>query len=56
MANLAALTPAPGVVIVTQDPAVAAHADRIVQLREGRIVRDERRRSGDADLTEPRYA
>jgi ABC-type multidrug transport system fused ATPase/permease subunit len=55
MANLAALTPAPGVVIVTQDPAVAAHADRIVHLREGRIVRDERR-SGQADLTEPRYA
>jgi predicted ABC-type transport system involved in lysophospholipase L1 biosynthesis ATPase subunit len=28
-------------VLVTHDPALAAHADRIVTLRDGRIVSDE---------------
>jgi len=28
-------------VLVTHDPALAAHADRVVTLRDGRIVSDE---------------
>lgn len=30
------------VILVTHDPAVAAHARRVVELRDGRVVRDER--------------
>ncbi len=29
------------IVLVTHDPEVAAHADRIIELRDGRIIRDE---------------
>jgi ABC-type multidrug transport system fused ATPase/permease subunit len=43
MANLAALHQAPTVLIVTHDAAIAACADRILHLRDGRVVREERR-------------
>jgi ABC-type bacteriocin/lantibiotic exporter with double-glycine peptidase domain len=36
--NLGLLEPAPAVLLVTHDPAVAAHAERSVELREGRTA------------------
>jgi ABC-type bacteriocin/lantibiotic exporter with double-glycine peptidase domain len=38
MANLATLPSAPTVVLVTHDPQAAKHADRVVELRDGRIA------------------
>jgi ATP-binding cassette subfamily B protein len=40
MANVRALPGAPTVVVVTHDPHAAMHADRIIELRDGRIVAD----------------
>jgi ABC-type bacteriocin/lantibiotic exporter with double-glycine peptidase domain len=40
MENLAALPRAPTVVLVTHDPQVATHADRVIELRDGRIAGD----------------
>lgn len=40
MARLAALPQAPTLLLVTHDPLVAVHAERVVELREGRVVRD----------------
>jgi ABC-type bacteriocin/lantibiotic exporter with double-glycine peptidase domain len=40
MANLASLPRVPTVVLVTHDPQAAAHADRVVELRDGRVVSD----------------
>jgi ABC-type multidrug transport system fused ATPase/permease subunit len=57
MANLAELPRAPSVIIVTHDPAISDRADRIVHLRDGRVMLvEEGRRSGERDLTEPEYA
>jgi ATP-binding cassette subfamily B protein len=43
MTRLRSLPQSPTVLLVTHDPAVAAHADRVIELRDGRIV-DERTR------------
>lgn len=40
MTRLAALPQAPTVVFVTHDPHVAVHVDRVIELRDGRIVSD----------------
>jgi ABC-type bacteriocin/lantibiotic exporter with double-glycine peptidase domain len=42
MANLSALARAPTIVLVTHDPHAATHADRVVELRDGRIASDSR--------------
>jgi ATP-binding cassette, subfamily B, bacterial len=40
MARLASLAHQPTVLLVTHDPHVAAHVDRVVEIREGRVVSD----------------
>ena len=42
MARLMALPQAPTVLLVTHDPHVAEHVDRVIELRDGRIVSDRR--------------
>lgn len=42
LAQLLALPHAPTVLLVTHDFEVASHADRVIELREGRITRDSR--------------
>jgi ABC-type bacteriocin/lantibiotic exporter with double-glycine peptidase domain len=42
MANLAALEPAPAVLVVTHDAGVCARATRVVELRDGRLTSDDR--------------
>jgi ABC-type multidrug transport system fused ATPase/permease subunit len=42
MARLLALPQAPTVLLVTHDPQVANHAERMIELRDGRIIRDTR--------------
>ncbi|MEA2299753.1 MAG: ATP-binding cassette, subfamily bacterial [Solirubrobacteraceae bacterium] len=54
MANLTGLPRAPSVIIVTHDPGVAARADRIVHLRDGRIVGVQA--PGRLEPAEPEYA
>jgi subfamily B ATP-binding cassette protein MsbA len=53
MANLTGLPRAPSVIIVTHDPGVAARADRIVHLRDGRLVGEAQ---GRLEPAEPEYA
>ncbi|MEA2431074.1 MAG: ATP-binding cassette, subfamily bacterial [Thermoleophilaceae bacterium] len=43
MANLARLPRTPTVVLVTHDPQAAGHADRVIELRDGRVVADRSR-------------
>ncbi|MNK16194.1 Macrolide export ATP-binding/permease protein MacB [compost metagenome] len=40
------------VIVVTHDPHVAAHADRVIEVRDGRVVRDDRVARGHA-VAEP---
>jgi ATP-binding cassette subfamily B protein len=40
MANLDKLPRAPTVVVVTHDPHAASHADRTIELRDGRVASD----------------
>jgi ABC-type multidrug transport system fused ATPase/permease subunit len=42
MARLLALPHAPTVLLVTHDPQVATHAERVIELRDGRVVSDVR--------------
>ena len=42
MARLMALPQAPTVLVVTHDPEVAGHVERVIELRDGRVVADRR--------------
>ncbi|MDE2199549.1 MAG: ABC transporter permease [Rhodospirillales bacterium] len=55
MQTLTALNRTRGVtvIVVTHEPDIAAYADRVVTMRDGRIVNDERRATGAADRARP---
>jgi macrolide transport system ATP-binding/permease protein len=42
------------IILITHDPQVAAHAARVIELRDGRVIRDERTGSRDASAAAPR--
>jgi macrolide transport system ATP-binding/permease protein len=42
------------IILITHDPNVAAHAARVIELRDGRVIRDERTGSRDAVAATPR--
>jgi len=54
MSTLASLNREQGVtiIVVTHEPDIAAFADRVITMRDGEIISDERRRAGDATATQ----
>ncbi len=42
------------VVLITHDPTVAAHAERVIELKDGRVLRDERRGTRPTGFAAPR--